>query len=314
MRPGFSFERQGLAPLTRAAALCLLELNGRRYCLAASGEETGSCVLIGLEKGNYFPVQPLDGRILSMAAAPGRAGAFLAVRRQGEETALLLGQIIPQMEGGMLQSDTLVLLRQHGLSRICLVGGHLLAVGGEDGTLYELSLTPELTVAADPNPLMPGLGAVSSLTARESPEDGVQVLVTAAAGSFVLTLQEDSLWMIQKLPVPQGGSGCWCMLEDQAMICHSLGGVLCRRDGRWQPAATEAVPGQLLCGGEELVYAALETGALALYGLQKTAEGIRVRELLTEPDLSVQQLIQAGENSFLAAVSGENRVDRLLIL
>ncbi len=92
--------RISLAKMEAGYAVAAIRLSGIMYYLAGSEAECGGYVLISSKTKAVFPLDGIDGGIMSFIPIPEQEGAFLAIRKfypvfRSEEAEIVYVQMIP---------------------------------------------------------------------------------------------------------------------------------------------------------------------------------------------------------------------------
>jgi hypothetical protein len=197
-----------------------ISIQGKAYCLAGSGKIGDPCVIIGEERRMYFILDGLHGRIVDFSPVEGCSGAFLAIRHNKQDSSsdaeLIYVQIIPENNEGHLKCNIVKIASVPFASKVCSIRtpeGYKAIVSTLNGTLFEIGVSLEIT--AVPNPLLVGLKRCNDLCLIEDPPGQTMIVVSAQSGLFSLTLQQKSVWMIQKVSDKSTNALCFIDSSDQ---------------------------------------------------------------------------------------------------
>ena len=209
--------RISLAKMEAGYAVAAIRLSGIMYYLAGSEAEGGGYVLISSKTKAVFPLDGIDGGIMSFIPIPEQEGAFLAIRKfypvfRSEEAEIVYVQMIPT-PNATVACKVQVVCSLPFVHRIALVGKpenrKIIAATlcGEKsfvedwsspGAVYEIRIPRVPGGVVSANPILLGLHKNHGMYLDHSNGEE-RILVGAEEGVFELREIEDGTWMIRKV-------------------------------------------------------------------------------------------------------------------
>lgn len=117
-------KKTDLAALDQVYSISLIDVEGQRYCMAASEAEGGSCLLIHTVTGKVYPVWRQPGGTMTLLPVKGEEGTFLSIDRfypvfRSEEAEITHNTL--HLENGELACSRTRLARLPFVHRISLI-------------------------------------------------------------------------------------------------------------------------------------------------------------------------------------------------